>query len=260
MLQANAISVLLSGVQILSDVSLDIAPGKLVAVLGPNGAGKSTLLAVLSGALAPNAGMALLDGQPLSAWTPSALATRRAVLQQYATLVFSFSALEVVLLGRSPHIRQSNRNWDLHLAYDCLAEMDVAHLANRDYTTLSGGEKQRVQMARVLAQLDLQNDTAAARYLLLDEPTNNLDLSHQHSILENARRCAGRGAGVLTVLHDVNLAAMYADSIVVLRQGTVAAFGAPEAVITEDILRETFDLDVSVTQHPNRKCPHVMVM
>lgn len=260
MLQACDIRVEFSQTTILHDVSLAVEPGEVVVVLGPNGAGKSTLLAVLSGALMPRSGQATLEKRHLSRWSPQALARRRAVLPQRSELAFSFRVLEVVLLGRSPHAGVSSREKDLAVARAALAETESDHLADRVYTTLSGGEQQRVQLARILAQIDfLDTDGQSAdRFLLLDEPTSSLDLAHQHMTLKTARRVSERGIGVVAILHDINLAAMYADRIMVLHRGHVIAEGAPHDVLTEAMVRHAFDLSVTISRHPTRGCPHVI--
>ncbi len=262
MLRACNIRVDLGQTIVLHDVSLSIAPGEVVAVLGPNGAGKSTLLAVLSGALVPHTGHATLENRPLSRWSPQALARKRAVLPQHSELAFPFRVLEVVLLGRSPHAGTTSRGKDLAVAKGALMETEANHLADRIYTTLSGGERQRVQMARILSQIDFSttNNQVADRYLLLDEPTSSLDLAHQHATLVTARRAADRGIGVMAILHDLNLAAMYADRIVVLHGGRVAAEGLPEDVLTETMVRQAFNLSVSITRHPTRGCLHVIAV
>ena len=262
MLQAFDIHVDLGQATVLHDVSLSVAAGEIVAILGPNGAGKSTLLTVLSGALTPRTGHARLEDRSLADWAPQALARKRAVLPQHSELSFSFRVLEVVLLGRSPHAGISSREKDLAIAKAALVETEADHLIDRNYTTLSGGERQRVQLARILAQIDFlaTNNRIANRYLLLDEPTSSLDLAHQHATLETARRAADRGIGVLAVLHDLNLASMYADRIVVLREGRIAAEGAPADVLTEATVHDAFDLSVSITRHPTRGCPHVIVV
>ena len=262
MLEACDIRVDLGQATVLHGVSLSVTAGEIVAVLGPNGAGKSTLLTVLSGALTPRTGHASLEDRPLAKWAPQALARKRAVLPQHSELAFSFRVLEVVLLGRSPHAGFSSREKDLAVAKAALMETEASHLGDRIYTTLSGGERQRVQMARILAQIDfsITIDHAADRYLLLDEPTSSLDLAHQHSTLETARRAADRGIGVLAILHDLNLAAMYADRIVVLHEGRVAAEGVPDDVLTEAMVHHAFDLSVSITRHPTRGCPHVIAV
>ncbi|GAB4366414.1 MAG: heme ABC transporter ATP-binding protein [Kiloniellaceae bacterium] len=260
MLRADAIRVRYGAAEVLRGPSLAVAPGEVVAVLGPNGAGKSTLLAVLAGTLRPHQGDAVLEGRALADWPPRALALRRAVLPQHSELSFGFAVLEVVLLGRSPHAGASSRAEDLAVAEACLAEAEVAHLAHRLYTTLSGGERQRVQLARVLAQIDFPKTDRRdqPRYLLLDEPTASLDPAHQHATLRTARRAAERGMGVLAILHDLNLAALYADRLVVLSRGRLAAEGTPEAVLTEELVREAFELPVHITRHPTRGCPQIV--
>ena len=260
MLRAHGVRVVLGRAAVLHGVSLAVEPGEVVAVVGPNGAGKSTLLAVLSGTLAPGAGQVGLEGRPLSEWTPRALACKRAVLPQHSELAFSFRVLEVVLLGRSPHAGAGGRERDLAVAQASLAATGTGHLADRVYTTLSGGERRRVQLARVLAQIGFPatNGRGAGRYLLLDEPTAGLDLAYQHTTLETAREAAGRGVGVVAILHDLNLAAVYADRIAVLHGGHVAAEGTPEKVLTESMVRDSFNLSVRIIPHPVRRCPHVV--
>jgi iron complex transport system ATP-binding protein len=262
MLVARDIDVTLGRAPVLRGVGLALAPGEVLAVLGPNGAGKSTLLAVLSGAEAPDAGWVGLDDRPLAAWAPAALARRRAVLPQHSELVFAFTAFEVALLGRSPHAGRSSRARDLAAVVWALTEAEVAHLADRVYTTLSGGERQRVQLARVLAQIGPLGPEApdAARYLLLDEPTSSLDLAHQHATLAAARRAASAGVAVLVVLHDLNLAAMYADRLLVLSAGRIAAEGGADAVLSEALVADVFDLEVRVTRHPTRDCLHLVAI
>lgn len=270
MLEACDIKVTLGGASILKGVSLSVAPGEIVSVVGPNGAGKSTLFSVLSGALTPQSGGARLGRRALSDWPPEALARRRAVLPQHSELTFPFRGLEVVLLGRSPHPGRSDRGKDLTIARLAMLETETLHLADRIYTTLSGGERQRVQLARVLAQIEFCDayphaDGAATfeqedseRFLLLDEPTSSLDPAHQHATLAAAQRASEKGIGVVAVLHDLNLAAMYAHRIVMLREGFVVAQGAPVEVLTEAIIESVFELPVSVTTHPRRGCPHVI--
>lgn len=262
MLRAEAIDAGFGAVDILRGVSLTVAPGEVVAILGPNGAGKSTLLSALSGALTARRGTVSLDGRALGAWPQVALARRRAVLAQQSMLGFPFRALDVVLLGRSPWAGTVSRARDLAVATACLAEAAVTHLADRVYTTLSGGERQRVQLARVLAQIDYAAapDGGDSRYLLLDEPTASLDPAHQHATLETARRAAMRGMGVLAVLHDLNLAAMHADRIVVLRDGRIVASGTPADVLTETVIASAFELPVRVARHPTRGCPLVVAV
>lgn len=248
-LNAHNITVRVGKKELLRDVSLSIAPGEIVAVVGPNGAGKSTLLKAITGDIDAQSGAVQMAGRPLDRWSLLHRARVRAILSQSVPLHFAFSVLEVVLMGRSPHIngRESERDYDI--AYQALAMAEVGHLAERTYTTLSGGERQRAQFARVLAQIWEPVD-GLPRYLLMDEPTNNLDLTHQHSTLKVARKFAGEGVGVLVILHDLNLAAEYADRIVILRDGDLLACGHPEAVLTAETIETAFNMPAIITPHP----------
>ncbi|SIS69204.1 iron complex transport system ATP-binding protein [Insolitispirillum peregrinum] len=202
---------------ILRDASLTFRPGEMTAILGPNGAGKSTLLAVLSGEKPPASGQVLLDGQPLSHWRPAALARRRAVMLQHSPLGFAFTVEEVVGLGQShlPHPRPAD-------IARCLEQADAAALRGRLYPTLSGGEKQRVQFARALAQLAPHHGPEAP-ILLLDEPTASLDPGHQHLLLNAARDWTRQHQAItIAVLHDINLASWYCDRAILLHQNGVA--------------------------------------
>ncbi|MEL7362134.1 MAG: heme ABC transporter ATP-binding protein [Bacteroidota bacterium] len=237
------------------DVSLAVAPGEVVAVVGANGAGKTTLLRMASGDLTPSAGTVRLDDRALAAYEPDALARQRAVLPQHAALTFGFTAREVVLLGRTPHA--AGQAMDDEVAAQALHLAGVTHLAERAYPTLSGGERQRVHFARTLAQL-WEAPAAGSRVLLLDEPTASLDPAHQHAVLGVSKQCADAGVGVLAVLHDLNLAAYYADRIAVLRQGRLVALGPPAAVLTPGTIRHAFGLDALVQTHPTADCPLVI--
>ncbi|QWT19215.1 heme ABC transporter ATP-binding protein [Bacillus sp. NP157] len=237
-LRAADISVVRQGRAILRDVSLTATRGRLLVLVGPNGAGKSTLLGCLAGRVAPVAGHAELDGMPLPAWDPRALARRRAMLSQRVDLGFGFTAREVVLLGRSPHPGGGDRD-DAIVA----AALRAAHawtLRDRRYTALSGGEQQRVQLARVLAQVWDGGRTGA--WLLLDEPEAGLDIAHQHFILRRARACAEAGFGVVAVLHDLNLAARYADEVAVLAAGALLRHGPPAEALDTALLSEIYGI------------------
>lgn len=254
-LEARHLSFGIGATSLIKEVSLAIQAGELVAVVGANGAGKTTLLRLLAGELTPTHGAVLLDGRPIAQWTKRDLARRRAILPQSSALAFGFSALEVVLMGRTPHLRGLERPEDYDIAYEALDATQARHLAQRSYITLSGGEKQRVQLARVLAQIWQATET---RYLLLDEPTNNLDLAHQHGTLDIAVHFARRGVGVLAILHDLNLAAQYADRILILKAGQVLAMGAPTDVMTPDMVYNAFNMSVMVESHPCLNCPLVI--
>jgi iron complex transport system ATP-binding protein len=255
-LEARQISVTIGRARLLDQVSLCLEAGRLIAVLGANGAGKSTLLKALSGDIAISAGAVLLDGKALSEWRPIEMARRRAVLPQDSTLNFPFSAFEVVLMGRMPHCKGIEGERDRQIAYAALERVGVAELARRSYITLSGGERQRVQLARVLAQI--WEGGEQTRFLLLDEPTASLDLAHQHSTLVAARQFAQQGVGVLAILHDLNLAARYADHVLILKAGRVLAEGTPQATLTAEIIEAAFETPVVVIPHPKFDCPLIV--
>jgi iron complex transport system ATP-binding protein len=226
---------------VLSGVSLALGRGELVGVIGPNGSGKTTLVRVLSGVLVPRSGSVRLDGRPLPEYSRRALARRLAVMPQDPTIEFPFTALEVVLMGRAPHLPPLGfpRATDLAVARQAMARLDLAGIDDRPLDRLSGGERQRVLLARALAQ--------EPQVLLLDEPTTHLDLRHQTEIYEVVRALAReRGTAVLSVLHDLNLAALYCDRLVLLAQGRVAGSGPPEAVLTPDALDRAYGVRVYV--------------
>ncbi|MCE9669384.1 heme ABC transporter ATP-binding protein [Myxococcus stipitatus] len=241
----------------LGPVSLALMPGEVLAVVGPNGAGKSTLLSAMCGELPYSAGDVLLDGRPFAKWPNRERALRLGVLPQESSLGFGFTVLEVALLGRSPHVSRGDGDEDLQAALGALDAVDMRHLSSRPYTALSGGERQRTQLARVLAQL-WDAPAQGHRYLLLDEPTSSLDLAHQHLVLEKAARFAHEGGAVLAVLHDLNLAARYADRIAVLAGGRLVELAAPSRVLRADLVAQVFGLQVEVVEWPGVPGPFVI--
>jgi len=258
MLNVRDITIAIENTTLLRGVSAAVRPGAVTAVVGPNGAGKSTLLRAASGEHTPVGGTVELESTPLRCWRARDLAQRRAVLPQQSSLSFPFAVLDVVLMGRMPHASGDAEARDGQIAWAALEAVQVAHLAERLYPTLSGGEQQRVHMARAMAQIWEPPPGGGDRYLLLDEPTASLDLAHQHRLLELARELAQDGTGVLIVLHDLNLTAQYADEVVLLHQGTVRAAGPPEHVLTPPLIEATFDIPVVVTQHPCAACPLIV--
>ena len=238
---------------VLTDITLEVRPGEVLGVLGPNGAGKSTLLAALCGELAPTEGQVLLDEDALSQWKCAERAQHLAVLPQTSTLDFAFRVEEVVGMGRLPH--QTGTVRDAEIICAALEAADVGHLAGRSYLALSGGERQRVHLARVLAQLwpGLNGQT-----LLLDEPTSMLDPLHQHTTLKAIRAFADRGAAVLIILHDLNLAARYCDRLLLLEDGYPRALDSPQVVLQPQSLKDVFGLDVLVQPHPELGHPVII--
>jgi iron complex transport system ATP-binding protein len=238
---------------VLTDITLELKPGEVLGVLGPNGAGKSTLLGALCGELRAHQGSVWLDERELSDWTGTSRAQRLAVLPQVSTLDFAFRVEEVVGMGRLPH--QSGRVRDDEIVAAALHAADAGHLSGRSYLALSGGERQRVHLARVLAQLW---PGEAGQTLLLDEPTSMLDPLHQHTTLQAVREFANRGAAVLVILHDLNLAARYCDRLLLLEGGRPVALDTPEQVLRPEPLKAVFGLEVLVQRHPERGHPLII--
>lgn len=241
-LQAIDITVERGGRSILDRVSLDVRAGEVVVLVGPNGAGKSTLLAALAGDQPVISGRINVEGTDLDHWTPIDMARRRAVLPQKHTIGFSFTAQQVVTMGRSPWAGTAREDRDGDAIAEAMKVCDVEPFAHRPFAVLSGGEQARVALARVLAQ-----ETST---ILLDEPTAALDLGHQEAVMSLARARAAAGSAVVVVLHDLALAAAYADRIVVLEDGRIAVAGVPESVLREDLLTRVYGHPVEIFEHP----------
>lgn len=278
MIEARDICVEINSKTLLQNVSLALNAGEVLAIVGQNGSGKSTLRRALCGDVKLSSGEVLMNGKTLAAWSIAERARLRAVMNQDSTLNFPFTVLEVALMGRAPHIKGGETKLDYEIARRALRLVEAEHLEERLYPTLSGGERQRAQLARALAQIwrdgdqdnssranDTRNENAndddgenKTRYIFLDEPTSNLDLAHQHSALETARRFAREGAGVFVILHDLNLAAQYADRVLMLKDGGVIACGAPSEIFTTELIEETFNVRVAVAPHPQLDCPLII--
>ncbi|MFC3395305.1 heme ABC transporter ATP-binding protein [Brenneria rubrifaciens] len=235
------------------DISLTVDCGEIVAVIGPNGAGKSTLLRLLTGYLTPQQGECLLAGKPFSQWQPNALARTRAVMRQHSGMAFAFSVQDVVAMGRSPHGRARHNE---AVIQQVMEQTGCLPLAGRDYRHLSGGEQQRVQLARALAQLWHAQPTPG--WLFLDEPTSALDLYHQQHLLRLLKQLTRQQPlAVCCVLHDLNLAALYADRILLLHEGELVAQGTPEQVLQAEVLTRWYQADLNVSPHPEYPIPQV---
>jgi len=240
-LAARRLSYAYDGRVALREVDLNVAPGEIVGVLGPNGSGKSTLIKVLTGVHRSYDGSATVDGREVREIPRRDLARRIAVVQQEPTFSFSFTALEIVLMGRHPHLAglAFESSHDVDLAREALERCGAGHLASRSIHELSSGERQRVVFARALTQ--------QPRSLVLDEPASFLDIRHQVALYDIVRQqVTERGCSVLTALHDLNLAAEYCDRIYLLREGRVEAAGSTGEVFTYANLRRVFDTDVYV--------------
>ncbi|MGY4106979.1 heme ABC transporter ATP-binding protein [Aeromonas encheleia] len=256
LLDCQDVSLCRGGRPILDRLSLSLQSGTLTALLGPNGAGKSSLLKCLTGELEYD-GEIRLFGRARQAWAGTELAHRLGVLPQSSSLSFPFLCEEVVAMGRLPHAEPGARRDEIVQA--AMTHAGVEHLAGRLYPGLSGGERQRVQFARVLAQIwHAPDEPQAPRLLLLDEPTSALDLKYQHQLLTMARALAGRNTAVLVVLHDLNLAARYADRLVMLEQGRLMADGAPTEVLTPELIARLYGYPAQVLHHPDTGLPMVV--
>ncbi|WP_420111807.1 heme ABC transporter ATP-binding protein [Pseudactinotalea sp.] len=231
-LQATQVRVTLGGRAVLDGVDVAVQHGEVVALVGPNGAGKSTLLGVLSGDLTPQSGQVSIDGVPLHSLPPARLARMRAVQMQESRIAFAFTTQEVVEMGRAPWRRTSSVAEDDAVVAAAIVDTEIAPLVEQRYPTLSGGEKARTGFARVLAQ--------TTPVVLLDEPTAALDIRHQEATLRRARRAAREGAAVVVVLHDLSLAAAYADRMVLLADGRVRADGTPREVCQDELLTAVY--------------------
>lgn len=240
MIRLQHIGYCIGGRNILADVSLHVAPGTFCAIAGPNGAGKSTLLSVATGSLRQTSGSADLGGRPIRQWKPKDLARRSGVLHQKTALNLPFQVREVVAMGRYPHEAKNSAEQDAIIIGNALHYCGIAHLADADYTRLSGGEQQRVQLARVFAQIWNPGDRQT-RYLFLDEPGNNLDIRFQHECLQLARDFAAAGNCVVAILHDLNLILQYADTALLMKSGRVISGGPVGEALTEASLSAAFD-------------------
>lgn len=249
-LRASGITVTVGGGRaILDDAAIGIRQGEIHALVGPNGAGKSTLFGVLSGDVTPSSGEVLFDGAPIAGIRPQALARARGVLLQENAVSFPFSAEQVVRMGRAPWARTEAADDDDDIVRESMAATEVLPLAARPVTSLSGGERARVALARVLAQ--------RTGILLLDEPTAALDLKHHEDVMRLIRRQADAGIAVAIVLHDLNAALAHADRVTLLSEGRVAATGSAAEVLTAERIEAVYGQAVDVFPHPVTGVPLV---
>ena len=238
MIRATGVGVDLEGTTVLDDITIDVVPGEVLVLVGPNGAGKSTLLGVLSGERRPTRGTVTFDGRELGSIRGTELARLRSVLTQENTVSFPFRVAEVVAMGRAPWARTIEGRDDVAAVTEAMDAADIRHLAQRRYTSLSGGEKARVSLARVLAQ--------RAGTIFLDEPTAALDLRHQEDVMRRARALADAGRAVVVVLHDLSLASAYADRLALIAAGRLEALGGPADVLTEERVERVYGLPVEL--------------
>jgi len=236
--------------EILHGVTLSAQPGEVTCIIGPNGSGKSTLLRALTGEL-QRTGQIDLNGRALGSYLPYELAPVRGVLQQFAEVAFPFTVREIIELGQNAGVNAK----DPYLPDRMLQEVDLAGYGERPYHELSGGEQQRVQLARALAQVARPGVSGHAeqgpRWLFLDEPVSSLDIKHQHTVMDRMRRFAREGGGVVAVMHDLNLTAMVADQVLVMKEGEISIAGNVQATYVPEVLSQAYDYPV----FPNRLAP-----
>ena len=248
MINGLNLSLSLGRKRVLDDVSISVLPGELLVVCGPNGAGKSTLLSALVGDHKSLRGAITYEGVSLDHMSSKALAEKRAVLEQSPSLSAHFTVREVIELsiplGLSPQKTDA-------LVRSLLNDLRLVELQNQAVHTLSGGQRHRTHLGRVLAQLEANKELGIDGYLFLDEPTSSLDLAHQIAVMQTARSIAQKGAGVMVVLHDLNLAAAYADRIALMKEGRIESVGTAEMVLTDVCLSHIYETDVSVDYHSN---------
>ena len=232
----------LDGQPVLRTIDLVIPEHKVLGIIGPNGSGKSTLLRCICRVLQPDGGAVLLDGHSLREYSPRQTARRMATVAQHNTYNFDFTVQDIVLMGRSPHKRAFERDdtQDYRIVSQSLAQVGMDGFQHRSFSSLSGGERQRVILARALAQ--------QTPCLLLDEPTNHLDIRYQLQLMELVR---GLGRTVITAVHDLNIAAMYCDTLVVMQAGCIVASGTPQEILTPALIRQVYGVQARVLADEN---------
>jgi iron complex transport system ATP-binding protein len=247
MLNAQDISFGIHGKNILHATNVSFLPGKFYAIMGANGAGKSTLLRILAGSERPSSGQVILKEKPLSDYGEKDLAKQRAVLSQHYHISFPITVGEVVMMGRYPYFGNAPSVHDRAICRQSMELMQVLHFTERDYNTLSGGEAQKVMMSRVLAQV-WEATGNNRKILFLDEPVSHLDIRFQHQLMLVAKTFCTQHLTVIAVLHDMNLALKYADSLLLMKNGKLIYNIIPDQ-LNETILEETFDIPIKMHRH-----------
>ena len=254
MIRARNISVNAGGRALLRSVDLEIRPGQFTAVAGPNGAGKSSLVRVLSGEQDPRTGEVTINGREAGKHSPAQLARVRSVLPQNSNVQFGFTVQQIVEMSRQSSMLSHKRG--VEVVQQVMDFTGVWGWRGRNYLTLSGGEQQRVQLARVLAQV--WETQPFSRYILLDEPTSSLDLAQQQSTFALVKQACERNIGVLAIVHDLNQVTQFADTLYFLKEGSIVAGGTPKDVLTKRIIEETFCCRVNIYHDPCTDCPYIL--
>jgi iron complex transport system ATP-binding protein len=258
LLKAKNITYRIDNKTLLSDVSLEFKPGEFTVIMGQNGAGKSTLLRILAGSTRATDGEVSLYGKRIETYKEIELARIRAVLSQHYEISFPVSINDIVMMGRYPHFKSEPSGKDYEIADKALSMMGIYDLKNRNYDTLSGGEAQKVQMARVLSQI-WEHDKDKSKILFLDEPVSQLDIQYQYFLLQAARNFTKENVMVVAILHDLNLAINYADNIIFLKNGSLVKSFNSVYDIDKEIVNKVFDIEMENLRNPFSDKPHFVV-
>ena len=257
MLRASGIHYHAGKKQILKNVSAEFHAGEFNMILGPNGSGKSTFLKIFSGELAASEGIIQYDEKELRKIPRETQARSRAVMSQHPELSFPLTVEEVVMMGRYPHFDFAPAKKDRQIVEEVMGKMDLINFRERNYLSLSGGEKQRVQFARVLTQI-WERPEKGIRYLMLDEPLSSLDISYQHEFLRMAETFLGKDTVIIAIIHDINLAIQYAHRLFFLKDGELVAQGKPSQVLNEELLRHIFSIKARILPNPLNGSPLIL--
>ena len=257
MITAEQIKYSVGQKNIINNISIQFLPGTCNLIIGPNGSGKSTLIKLLSGELNNYDGRLMYNGADIKTFTKLRLAASRAVLSQQTELSFPMTVEEVVMLGRNPHFEFNPSKKDLEIVNEVINLLDLNSFIYRNYQSLSGGEKQRVHYARVLAQI-WESPNGEQRYLFLDEPLNNLDIYYQEHFLKMAVSLLNETTTLIGVVHDINIALRYADQLSFLKEGAIIKNGAPAKIVDAILIKEVFNVDTQVMAHPSSGKPVII--
>ena len=257
MLRTENIQYSIGKKSILNNISAQFQPGELNMILGPNGSGKTSFLKIFSGEINKYNGSVFYADEQIAHIKKEELAKYRAVMSQQPELSFPLMVEEVVMMGRYPHFTFNPTKKDVDICHDVMNRMNLASFADRNYLTLSGGEKQRVQYARVLAQV-WEKPAKGYRYLFLDEPLTSLDINYQQEFLQIAREFTDENTVLIAVMHDINLAIQFADKLFFLKEGSLVSHGRPKEVLSESLIKQVFNVNASIINNPVSNIPLVV--
>ncbi|HUR66084.1 MAG TPA: heme ABC transporter ATP-binding protein [Chitinophagaceae bacterium] len=259
MLRTEGVSFQIHKKQILKNISLEFVPGEFNMILGPNGSGKSSFLKIFSGEIREYTGSVFYSNKKINTLTGEKMAKVRAVMSQQPDLSFPLTVEEVVMMGRYPHFKFNPGKKDMAICDEVIRRMNLDEFRERNYLTLSGGEKQRVHYARVLAQI-WEKPEEGVRYLFLDEPLASLDINYQQEFLQLAKEFSGSDTVLVAVMHDINLAAHYGDKLFFLKEGELVEHGKPADVMTAATIEKVFNVNVKIIHNPVTNDPLMIYM